>query len=404
MRKFILLLMLLAAVNAAWAQSFYLFVGTYTNTGTLPGAPPLDSTGSKGIYVYRFDAATGKTTLLSHTTGVCNPSFLTVAPDRHHVYAVTDSRMVHAGTVSAFEFDSTSGKLKFINKVHSGGDNPAYVSVDATGRYAAVANYTGGSYSLFPIAANGSIGKGAVTIYNGHGVNHDRQEKPHTHSAVFSPDNKYLYIQDLGLDRIAIEPFDAAAPAGDPAINAVLFDNPWVPPAENPAELEDVAKLPTVPGSGPRHLTFHPNGKFAYLIEEMGGCVDVYRYNSSTGLLDSLQRITAHPDTAKGPFRSSDIHVSPDGKFLYASNRAEGTIAIFSVDNYSGLLTPVGYQSVLGKEPRNFTLDPTGNWLLVANQESKEIVLFKIDRHTGLLQPLDRHIGVPTPSCLQFIR
>lgn len=170
--------MLLVTVSQIRSQSYYLFVGTYTNTGTLPGAPPLDSTGSKGIYVYRFDAATGKATLLSHTSGVCNPSFLTIAPDRHHLYAVTDSRMVHAGTVSAFDFDSTSGKLKFINKVHSGGDNPAYVSVDATGRYAAVAN------SPAPVRVT------------------------------------------------------------------------W---------------------------TFHPNGKFAYLIEEMGGCVDVYRYNLVTG-------------------------------------------------------------------------------------------------------------------------
>jgi 6-phosphogluconolactonase len=369
MRKPILLLMLLLAVSLTKAQSFYLFVGTYTNTGTLPGAPPLDSTGSKGIYVYRFDAATGKATLLSHTTGVCNPSFLTIAPDRHHLYAVTDSRMVNAGTVSAFDFDR--GKLRFINKVWSGGDNPAYVAVDATGQWAAVANYTGGSYSLLPIAADGIIGKGSVTIFNG---------KSHAHSAVFSPDNKYIYIQDLGLDKITIEPFSASAPA------------------------KDQTTLSTVPGSGPRHLTFHPNGKFAYLIEEMGGCVDVYRYNSSTGLLDSLQRIPAHPDTAKGPFRSSDIHVSPDGKFLYASNRAESTIAIFSVDTDSGLLTPVGYQPVLGKEPRNFTLDPTGNWLLVANQESKEIVLFRVDHKTGLLQPLDRHVRIPTPSCLQFIR
>ena len=372
--------MLLLAVSLTKAQTFTLFVGTYTNTGTLPGAPPLDSTGSKGIYVYRFDAATGKTTLLSHTTGVCNPSFLTIAPDRHHLYAVTDSRMVNAGTVSAFDFDPIRGNLKFINKVWSGGDNPAYVSVDATGRYAAVANYTGGSYALLPIAANGALGKGSVTIFNGHGVNPDRQDKPHTHSAVFSPDNKYLYIQDLGLDKITIESFPTDARANDQTT------------------------LSTVPGSGPRHLTFHPNGKFAYLIEEMGGCVEVYHYDPSTGKLDSLQRIPAHPDTAKGPFRSSDIHVSPDGRFLYASNRAESTIAIFSVDTNSGLLTPVGCQPVLGKEPRNFTLDPTGNWLLAANQESKEIVIFRVDRKTGLLQPLDRHVRIPTPSCLQFIR
>ena len=382
---------LLAA--AARGQSFFLLVGTYTNTGNLsPGAPPLDSTGSKGIYVFRFDAATGEARLLSTTTGVCNPSFLTVAPDGHHVYACTESRMHDAGTVSAFDLERERGVLRFIDKTGSGGDNPAYVSIDGTGKWVAVANYTGGSFVVCPVE-EGVLPFKTRVAFTGHGVNPARQEASHVHSAVFSPDFHYLYIQDLGLDRITILSFD----------EKVGLEN-------KPASV-----VTTVPGAGPRHLIFGPDGHFAYLIEEMGGCVDVYRYDAGTGGLDSLQRIAAHPDTARdhgtpaaGPsgqtlaFRSADIHVSPDGRFLYASNRAEGTIAIFAIDRTKGTLRTVGYQPVLGKEPRNFMLDPTGSWLLVANQDSGEIVVFRVDRKTGLLKPQPARIKVPVPTCLRM--
>lgn len=360
------------------AQQFYLLVGTYTNTGTNAGHMQLDSTGSKGIYLYRFNAATGQTEFLQHTEGVCNPSFLTVAPDGHHVYACTESRMLHAGTVSAF--DLTGGRLTFINKVSSFGDNPAYVSVDPSGRWAAVANYTGGSYAICGIGKDGALLPPVQhRAFEGHGVNPARQEKSHVHSAVFSPEGRHLYIQDLGLDRITMYP---CGPGGLDTAGAMRFA--------------------AVPGAGPRHLTFGPDGRFAYLIEEMGGMVDVFRYDPATGRLDPVQRIAAHPDTARGPFRSADIHLSADGNFLYTTNRAESQIAIFSVDRANGTLRLAGYQSVFGKEPRNFALDPTGNWLLVANQESNIIVVFQIDRKTGLLKPLNRRIKVPAPTSLRF--
>ena len=371
-------------VSGAEAQQFYLLVGTYTNTGTNGGNPKMDSTGSKGIYVYRFDAGTGKARLLSHTEGVCNPSFLTVAPDGRHVYSCTDSRMLHAGTLSAFEFDRSGGRLRFIDKVPSGGDNPAYVSVDSSGRWAAVANYTGGSFGIIPIEADGSVGPLVLRMeFPGHGVNPARQDKSHVHSTVISPDQRYLFVQDLGLDRITIFPWDGrqAAPVDDSRESVV----------------------PVVPGSGPRHLTFGRDGRFAYLIEEMGGMVDVYRYDAGAGKLDAVQRIAAHPDTCKGLFHGADIHLSPDGKFLYTSNRSEASIGIYSVDREKGTLTIVGYEPVFGVEPRNFTLDPTGNWVLVADQESDIIVVYRRDRETGLLTPLDRRIKVPRPTCLRMI-
>ena len=386
-------LVLLVVVSAARAQKLYLLVGTYTNTGTLGGNTKMDSSGSKGIYVYRFDVATGKAKLLSHTEGVCNPSYLAVAPDGRHVYACTESRMAGAGSVSAFELDRSAGRLRFINKVPSGGDNPAYVSVDSGGRWVVVANYTGGSFVVCGIRADGGLLPPVQRLaFAGHGVNPQRQEKSHVHSAVFSPDQRHLYIQDLGLDRINMYPFFGAAGSAGASAGGTA----------EPVDTGGVRRFGTVPGAGPRHLTFGPDGRFAYLVEEMGGMVDVYRYDAATGGLDSIQRIAAHPDTASGSFRSADIHVSPDGRFLYTSNRAETTITIFSVDKVKGTLTRVGYQPVFGREPRNFSLDPTGNWLLAGDQDSNIIVIYRVDKVTGGLRPLKRRIRVPLPTCLRL--
>jgi 6-phosphogluconolactonase len=384
MRKLFCFLALFAAV-AAQGQTMLLLVGTYTNTGNLGDNPTVDSSGSKGIYLYSFDAGTGKAELLSHTEGVCNPSYLAIARDGHHVYACTESRMKGMGSVSAFELDRATGRLQFINKVSSGGDNPAYVSVDSSGHWVIVADYTGGSFVVCGIGPDGGLLPPVQRMeFAGHGFNPQRQEKSHVHSVVLSPDQQHLYVQDLGLDRITEYPF-------------YLGGRPL------PADTTATLRFTTTPGSGPRHLTFGPDRRFAYLIEEMGGMVDVYGYDAATGRLDSIQRIAAHPADNKGPFRSSDIHLSPDGRFLYASNRAESAIAIFSVDKDKGVLRPVGYTSVLGKEPRNFTVDPTGNWLLVADQESNMIVVFRINRRTGKLKPMRTRISVPLPTYLGML-
>jgi len=381
MRTFICLLLLLAGLSAR-TQSYYLLVGTYTNMGSNSALPPKDSTGSKGIYVYKFDVTTGRASFLSHTEGVVNPSFLGIAPDRQHVYAATETRTTNAGSLSAFSLDRSAGALQFINKVPSGGDNPVYVSVHRSGRWVAIANYTGGSLSVFPIGAGGAVLPYVQYIrHTGHGVDAVRQDRPHVHSVIFSPDNRTLYAQDLGTDSISIYGFDSAL--GQP--------------------LRGSRAVGTPPGSGPRHLTFHPNGRYAYLIEEMGGYVDVFQYYPGTGHLRLLQRIAAHADTAKGPFRSADIHVSPDGRYLYATNRAESTIAIFAVDAAKGTLRRVGYQPTMGREPRNFMLDPTGQYLLVANQDTNTIVVFRVDKETGLLQPTGERLDVPSPSCLQMV-
>jgi 6-phosphogluconolactonase len=402
MRRLIFLIALLSVLSAR-AQSYYLLVGTYTNMGSASSAPPKDSTGSKGIYVYRWDAATGQATLLSHTTGVVNPSFLDIAPDGQHVYAATETRTTGAGSISAFSLDRGSGTLRFINKVPAGGDNPVYVAVHRSGRWVALANYTGGSLSVFPIKADGSLLPYVQNIqHTGHSINPARQEKAHVHSVVFSPDNRTLYAQDLGEDSISVYGFDSGAALPLRSDTAGLqqggSDGAGQPRGGS-------AKISITPGSGPRHLTFHPNGRYAYLIEEMGGSVDVFRYYPGTGHLQLLQRIAAHPDGANGPFRSSDIHVSADGRFLYATNReSESNIAVFAVDPAKGTLRTIGYQSVLGKEPRNFMLDPSGRFLLVANQDSNAVVIFRVDPKTGLLEPTGQRLDVPSPTCLKMVK
>lgn len=374
--RWLILFPLLAFAGLTRAQSHLLFVGTYTNTGNLGDNPKLDSTGSRGIYIYRFDAATGKATALSHTHDVCNPSYLAIAPDGKRLYSCTESRMKEKGSLSVFDIDVAKGRLGFAGKVSSQGDNPAYVAVDEKGGQVAVANYTGGSYTLYPIGPDGMPAKAQThTQHLGKGFNPARQDAPHVHSAVYGPDSRFLYVQDLGLDQVSVV---------------------------SPSTGDELMQIKTPPGTGPRHLTFHPNGKFAYLIEEMGGFVDAYRYEPATGGLDSMQRIAAHPDTTKGPFRSSDIHVSPDGRFLYASNRAEMTIAIFSIDPSTGRLRPLGYTPTMGIEPRNFTLDPSGKWLLVANQESDNIVFFRVDPLTGMLQSSGLVLKAPKPTCLKM--
>ena len=354
------------------AQDVNLIIGTYTGTG------------SKGIYVYRFNTTTGKANWVSNTDSMVNPSFLTVSANGKYVYSVSESGGKYPGKINAFSFDRKTGSLKFINAQGSGGDNPCYVSVTKNGKWVAVGNYTGGNLSVFKTNANGSLKPAAQFIqHEGIGPNTTRQEKAHVHATVFSPDEKFLYVPDLGIDKVMIYKFKSSS--------------------NIPLEPATVPFATTPPGSGPRHFVFHPLKSYAYLIKELSGEVEAFRY--SKGKLTSIQNIATHPDDFKGQPGSADIHLSPDGKFLYASNRGqENNIAIFAVNPTNGLLESRGYQSTLGSKPRNFCIDPTGNFLLVANQDSGNIVIFKRDQLTGLLSPTGDEIKIPKPVCLQMMR
>jgi 6-phosphogluconolactonase len=369
-----LLFLFLFTFNAVFAQTnTHLLIGTYT------------SGKSEGIYVYDFNTSTGDNKFVS-SAKIENPSYLTVSPNKKIVYAVTENAdstlMGVGGEVAAFSFDKKKGQLTKINQQFSGGKHPCYVTVDKTGKWVVVANYSSGSAALFPVNKDGSLGAAKQVLQDeGNGPNKDRQEGPHVHSTVLSPDNKFLFTPDLGTDKVMIYQFDN--------VKGKLA-------ASTPAYAQ------SLPGSGPRHFDFHPNKKYAYLMEEMSGTVSVFKY--SPGKLKVIQRISALPADFNGVIGSADIHVSADGRFLYCSNRGESnSIAIFSIDSVTGKITIVEHQSTLGKTPRNFNFDPTGNFLLVANQNSDDIIIFKIDKKTGLLTDTGKRIDVPNPVCIKWI-
>ena len=352
-------------------QASYLITGTYT------------SGKSEGIYVFQFSSIDGTAKEVSHVK-ISNPSFVAVSPDERFVYSVEEDAADNGrgGKISAFSFNKKTGMLSKLNSQPSGGDHPCYVSVDKTGKWVAAGNYTSGSVSIFPGEANGGLGAATMIIkHEGSGPNKSRQASPHVHCTFFSADNRFLFVPDLGIDKLVIYAFN-----------------------ENTGKLT-TSQQPFVrsePGAGPRHICFDPANKFAYLIEEMSGTVVTYRYKN--GILNRKQRISSMPAGDTSFAGSADIHVSPDGRFLYATNRAEAnTIAIFSVNQNNGKLSLIGHQSTLGKTPRNFNFDPTGNFLLVANQNSDKIVVYKINKDTGLLTDTGNRIDVGKPVCLKWI-
>ncbi len=352
------------------AQESYLLVGTY------------DSPKSEGIYVYKFNSSDGSAKEISHVK-TSNPSFLAISPNEKYVYAVNENAdsTGKGGRVSSFSFDKKTGTLSFLSQQSSEGNYPCYISADKTGKWIVVANYGNGILTLLPTDASGIIGKlNQKTEYKGSGSDTIRQKSPHVHAAVFNKDNTTLYVTDLGSDNLNVQGFNSGfgilAPRHFPRIK---------------------------PGSGPRHLDLHPSEKFLYLLQELAGRVDVFAVDSM-GRVNQIQEISSLPQDYKGTAGSADIHVSPDGKFLYCSNRAESnTIAIFSIDKITGKLTLVGHQSTLGKTPRNFNFDPSGKFLLVANQNSDEIVIFNRDQTTGLLTDTKKRIAVGRPVCLKWV-
>jgi 6-phosphogluconolactonase len=368
----LILTALLIVVGMSFAQSTksHLLIGTYTNTGK-----------SVGIYVFEFDPKTGHLAYKS-VVAVSNPSYLTVSPDRKHVYSVSED---HAGTINAFNFDPATGKLAFLNKRSSAGDEPAYVSVDATGRYVFAANYTSGNLSAIPVQRDGSLGYKIQSIrHTGSSIDKSRQEAPHVHSIVVSPDNHYVITMDLGTDKTDIYSFDQTRLS-------------WpLKPAPQPF-------IAIKAGSGPRHFIFHPNSKYAYGINELNSTISTFNY--SNGHLNLLQTVSMFDKNYIVKGEAADIHISDDGKFLYGSNRGDANeIVIYSIDQNSGKLTYVGRQSSLGKSPRNFAIDLTGNFLLVANQDTNNIFVFKRDQKTGLLTATGQKINIGSPVCLKFVK
>jgi len=366
-RFFFISIILMLSMNLL-AQKCIVFVGSYN-----------DDKAKEGIYVYQLDTVTGDLTRLSSVRNILNPSFLTLSANGKYLFACSETQRPNLGSVSGFRFDSKADTLTFINSQKSGGDNPAYVSLHKDGRWIANANYSGGSVGVHAIAEDGTIRPGIQVIkYADSSIVKSRQDQSHIHSAVFSPDYKYIFLPDLGSDKIRIYKFNDLK--------------------DKPLEEAPVPFVKTVSGSGPRHFIFHPNGKFAYIIEEISGTIEAFKYND--GKLDNIQRIATHKEQIKEGYGAADIHISPDGKFLYASNRGvEDNIAIFSIKN-DGKLAIVGYQSTLGTHPRNFGLDASGKFLIVANMHSGDLQVFKRNAKTGLLTKVGNEVKVSSPSCV----
>lgn len=348
-------------------QEVYLITGTYT------------SGKSEGIYVYKFNTDNGDAKLLS-SVKTSNPSFLAISPDQKFIYSVNEDA---PGEVTAFSFNKSSGILTELNRQSSHGRHPCFITVDKTGKWVITGNYSSGTIAVYPVNKNGSLRTATDSVqHEGSSVNVSRQESAHVHATVFSKTNKTLYVPDLGLDKVMIYKFNNKKGKLTPAPTPFVM---------------------TEPGAGPRHLDIHPNGKYAYLMEELTGTVSVYRLDKNENLI-LIQNISGLPRDFNGDIGSADIHVSPDGKFVYCSNRGESnTIGIFKVNQSSGELNWVDYHSTLGKTPRNFNFDPSGNFLLVANQNSDEVVIFKRDKETGLLTDTGNRISVSKPVCIKWI-
>jgi 6-phosphogluconolactonase len=351
-------------------ENYNLLIGTYTSSGK-----------SEGIYVYRFNVNTAANSYISKATGIANPSYLAISRNGKKVYAVSEEGR-GKGSISAFNFNAATGELKFINSATSGGGGPCYVEVDDEDKYVFSANYGGGSLAAIRVNDDGSLNDDVQRIqHEGSSINKENQSKPHVHTAVLSADNKYLLVTDLGTDKVHTYRFnrggrDVLTPAAPPYVS-------------------------TKAGAGPRHLTFHPNGKYVYVVNELDGSVDAYAYKN--GKLTPLQTITMLREGFNGTIEAADIHCSADGKFLYASNREESNeIVIYSIGK-NGRLKFAGRQSVLGKAPRNFVIAPGGKFLIVANMNSDEIVVFNRNAKTGLLTDTGVRIAVGSPVCLKFV-
>jgi 6-phosphogluconolactonase len=397
---FICVLVLLAGRTAsAQAKDYFVYFGTYTGFRFVRHSKTqgVGESHSKGIYVSRFNAVTGTLSEPELAAEIINPSFITISPDNRFLYAVTEDPLSvgppldHVSYVSAFAIDATTGKLRLLNTLPTGGTSTCFISMDKTGKYVLMSNFGSGSVSVIRIKGDGSLGELTSFIQNvGHSVNPAIQTSPHPHSILVSPDNRYVIVSDLGLDKVQIFRFD-----------------------EKTGELSppDPPFATVKPGGGPRHFAFSPSGKFGYQLSEMSGMVDAFAWDPARGSLTNLQSVQTIPHDFAGENHSAEITVSPDGKFLYESNRRNTgdtgwgpeTIGIFAIDPEKGTLTLVEQAPTGGIMPRNFAIDPTGSYLLAAHQYSNTVVVFKIDRATGRLSKTGNEIKLDVPVCIQFV-
>jgi 6-phosphogluconolactonase len=354
----------------------WVFVGTSTGGGK-----------SKGIYRFAFDPETGRAEGLALAAETANPTFLAIHPSARFLYAVNaiaDFQGQRTGAVSAFALDPRSGALTFLNQQPSAGAGPCHVFLDGAGKHALIANYGGGSVAALPIGADGRLQPPSSSIqHRGSSVNPQRQEGPHAHSINLGPSGRFALAADLGLDKVLVYRFD---------------------PEKGSLAPHDPPSSPLKPGAGPRHLAFHPSGRFAYVINELDSTVTAFRWDAGKGTLEKIHTVPTLPDGSAGENYPSEIVVHPSGRFVYGSNRGHDSIAIFAADAETGRLTPKGHQPSGGMWPRNFVIDPSGAWMIVGNQNSDNVLVFRIDPGRGTLSRIGEPFEAPAPICFRFVR
>lgn len=374
LRRLILGSVFIASISAAVAASdYWAYIGTYT------GAK------SKGVYAARYDARTGKLGEPRVAAETANPTFLAVHPNRKFLYAINEVARgpKKAGSIVAYEIDAASGSLRRLNEQSTGGAGPCHVYVDASGKCVLAANYSGGSVCALPINKDGSLGESGTFIqHEGSSANKQRQEGPHGHCIITDPANRFALACDLGLDKVLIYQLDAA--------RARLTPN------DPPAAMTRV-------GAGPRHIAFHPNKKFAYVINELDCTMTAFRWDGKKGALETIGSVSTLPGEVQKGYSTAEVAVHPSGQFVYGSNRGHDTMAVFACDQKTGQLTLIQNESTQGKMPRHFAIDPAGKFLFAENQDSHTIVGFSIDATTGKLTPTGQTIEVGSPVCMVFV-
>ena len=351
------------------------YIGTYTQGD------------SKGIYVCRLDMSSGELRPGGIAGQVDNPSYLAIDDGRDRLYAVNELMEFNGragGGVSSFAIDAASGQLSLINQQPSGGGAPCYLTLDKDGRYLLAANYMGGNVAVIPVSPDGVLEEPSdIVAHSGSSLHPKRQAGPHPHSIVLDPAGDYVFVPDLGLDKVMRYQLNR----GTGRLEA--NQPPWT-------EVEA--------GSGPRHLVFHPNGEHAYLINELNSTITALAYDAASGGLEVIQTMSTLPAGYSGANIAADLHLTPDGRFLFGSNRGHDSIAVFAVDQKGGRLRHVGFIETQGRTPRGFAIDPSGTYLLAANQDSHSVVSFKIDKERGMVTPTGHTVHIPSPVCLKFRR
>jgi 6-phosphogluconolactonase len=355
-------------------KSYFVYIGTYTHHA------------SKGIYLYRFWPSTGETLPLGLAAATASPAWLIVHPTRRFLYAANEygGGAEPGNTISAYAMDTKTGKLIFLNRVSSKGVGPCHLAIDKTGKILVAANFASGSVAAFPIRSDGSLGEASgFDQHHGSSIDPVRQAGPHAHSAIVSPDNRFVLVADIGLDRLysyRLNPSAGSLEPNDPPFAALH------------------------PGWGPRHLAFHPNGRYLYLISEMGSMITTFAYDAARGTAKELQTVSTLPQGFAGKSTAAEIQVDREGKFIYASNRGDDSIGVFAIDANTGTLSPTQHISTEGKTPRAFALDPTGQYLFAANQNSANIAILRVNSTTGGLTSTGKTLtDSPEPSCVIFV-